>query len=285
MLNIIVQYYNDSNPERQAEVDEAFRRNLDCPWVTQLHNLVEAETDVPDWLAAHPKYAERRLEGRLTYLDAIEYGNESLKGERICLMNADTFVDAESPWFDVRDVDPKIILCQTRHELLSSGELVMDPAYQKSWGRNTQDAWIWLSPIRVPNADFELGRLGCDGAIAHRFKSAGYYVVNRGATLKIGHIDVCRGKTAAQTCAFHSRNASASDYRPAADGWAFVPDIQLTPNLEVLLEHVNPTAFQKYLIASELISTFLEPEPEVLGRAPTPPQIPNDGQSVSEQRA
>ena len=41
MLNIIVQYYNDSDPERQAEIDDAFRRNLECPWVTQLHNLVE----------------------------------------------------------------------------------------------------------------------------------------------------------------------------------------------------------------------------------------------------
>ena len=59
----------------------------------------EPETDVPDWLAAHPKYVERRLQGRLTYLDAIEYGNESLKGERICLMNADTFVDASHPGF------------------------------------------------------------------------------------------------------------------------------------------------------------------------------------------
>ena len=134
MLHIIAQYYNDSNPERQAEVDEAFRRNLDCPWVTQLHNLVEAETDVPDWFAAHPKYAERRLEGRLTYLDAIEYENESLRGERICLMNVDTFVDAESPWFDVREIDPNIILCQTRHELLSSGELVMEPALTKEAG-------------------------------------------------------------------------------------------------------------------------------------------------------
>ena len=58
------------------------------------------------------------------------------------------------------EIDPNIILCQTRHELLRSGELVMDPAYQRSWGRNTQDAWIWQSPIRVPNADFELGTFG-----------------------------------------------------------------------------------------------------------------------------
>ena len=82
----------------------------------------------------------------------------------------------------VRDVDPKIILCQTRHELLSS-ELVM--GLLQRLGRNTQDAWIWLSPIRVPNADFELGRLGCDGAIAHRFKSAGIMWSMR-TTLKSG---------------------------------------------------------------------------------------------------
>ena len=64
-----------------------------------------------------------------------------------------------------------------------------------------------------------------------------------------------------------------------------MPDIQLTPALEVLLEHVNPTSFQKYLIASELISTFLEPEPEVLGKEPKPREIPNAGQAVLERRA
>ena len=63
-----------------------------------------------------------------------------------------------------------------------------------------------------------------------------------------------------------------------------MPDIQLTPDLEVLLEHVNPTSFQKYLIASELISTFLEPEPEVLGKEPKR-EIPNAGQPVVERRA
>ena len=104
MLNIIVQYYNDSNPERQAEIDACFRRNLDCPWVKQLHNLVEPQTCVPAWLQEHPKYVETRLTNRLTYADAIEYGNETLNGERICLMNADTFVDAESPWFEVKDL-------------------------------------------------------------------------------------------------------------------------------------------------------------------------------------
>ena len=99
-------------------------------------------------------------------------------------MNADTFVDAESPWFDVREIDPNIILCQTRHELVDSGELMMEPASPKKLGPEYAGCVDLAEPDPVPNADFELGRLGCDGAIAHRFKSAGYFVVNRGATFK-----------------------------------------------------------------------------------------------------
>ena len=83
MLNIIVQYYNDSNPERQAEVDDA-RRNLTARG-SRSFNLVEPETVVPDWLEAHPKYVERRLLGRLTYLDAIEYGR--MPQGRACLLD------------------------------------------------------------------------------------------------------------------------------------------------------------------------------------------------------
>ncbi len=267
MLHIIVQYYNDSNPKRQAEIDACFQRNLECPWVTKLHNLVEPYTVVPEWLELHPKYVEHRLESRLTYADAIAYGNAQLQGQFICLMNADTFVDAESPWFQIRDISANVVLCQTRHELRESGTLEMESDYQQTWGRNTQDAWVWKSPIVVPNTEFELGRLGCDNAIAHRFKSAGYVTVNRGSQLKIGHIDTCRGKSAAGTCTFHASREKTKAFRPASEGWAFVPDLHLAPKLETLLENVQLSPLHNYMMASELISSLWEPEPEVLGRS------------------
>ena len=266
MLNVIAQYYNDSNPDRQAEIDACFQRNLDCPWVTKLHNLVESYTVVPEWLELHPKYVERRIEGRLTYAHAIDYGNQDLIGQSVCLMNADTFVDAESPWFQIRELSTNVILCQTRHELRESGELQMEPDYLHTWGRNTQDAWVWKSPIVVPNVDFELGRLGCDNAIAHRFKSAGYVTVNRGSQLKVGHIDACRGKSAAGTCTFHASREKTKPYRPASEGWAFVPDLHLAPKLETLLESIELSPLHNYMMASELISSLWEPEPEVLGK-------------------
>ena len=130
MLHIIAQYYNDSNPERQAEIDACFQRNLECPWVTKLHNLVEPSTVVPEWLELHPKYVEHRLESRLTYADAIAYGNAQLQGQSICLMNADTFVDGESPWLQIRDISANVVLCQTRHELRENGILEMERDYQ-----------------------------------------------------------------------------------------------------------------------------------------------------------
>lgn len=48
MLHIIVQYYNDPDPERQAEIDDCFQRNLSCPWVKEVHNLVEPDTGIPE---------------------------------------------------------------------------------------------------------------------------------------------------------------------------------------------------------------------------------------------
>ena len=141
----------------------------------------------------------------------------------------------------------------------------MDPVYLRSWGRNTQDAWLWKSPIKVPNCDFELGRIGCDHAIAHRFKSVGYIIVNQGSRLKIGHIDQCRGKTAMSTCTFHYELDPDCKNRPASEGWAFVPDIHLVPKLDDLLKQVNMSPLHNYVLASELISTLWEPEPEVLG--------------------
>ena len=52
------------------EIDDAFRRNLECPWVTQLHNLVSLKRDTR-LFAAHPKYAERRLEERSLHLSLM----------------------------------------------------------------------------------------------------------------------------------------------------------------------------------------------------------------------
>jgi FkbM family methyltransferase len=59
-MHLILQYYNDPNPERQKEVDFCVQANLENTHIMQVHNLVEEGTQVPSWLADHDKYIECR---------------------------------------------------------------------------------------------------------------------------------------------------------------------------------------------------------------------------------
>ena len=270
MLNVIAQFYEDKDPGRALELEECLRRNLDCPWVSSVHQLVEAQTVLPEWATSHPKLVEQRVEGRLTYAGAFAYANLHLQGKTVCLMNADTFVDPLSSWREIRDLDPRFVLCQSRHDLQADGSLQMSKPLIKGFGAVSQDAWIWRSPLSVPNADFELGRLGCDNAIAHRFKAAGYVLLNRGSVLKIGHIDRCRGKDEIGTVAYHTTHEGKDIQRPAAHGWALVPDMHLVPPPEVLLEKLPSSALQKYMLSAEILSTLWEPTEEVIRQPETP---------------
>lgn len=72
-IHPVIQYCNDSRPERQAEYDDCVRRNLDNPWIAGVHGLVEPNTEVPNWLANHAKYRERRI---VLCLSRHEYGGE-----------------------------------------------------------------------------------------------------------------------------------------------------------------------------------------------------------------
>ena len=50
-----------------------------------------------------------------------------------------------------------------------------------------------------------------------------------------------------------------------------MPDLHLAPKLETLLENVQLSPLHNYMMASELISSLWEPEPEVIGRSEDEP--------------
>ena len=75
----------------------------------------------------------------------------------------------------------------------------MDDNFAKLYHANTQDAWLFKTPLNCndKNIDynFELGFLGCDNAIAERFTKQGYKVINQPLTYKIFHYDIAKCKT------------------------------------------------------------------------------------------
>lgn len=53
---------------------------------------------------------------------------------------------------------------------------------------DSQDTWIYKGKIKDVNANFQLGRLGCDNRIAYEFKKAGYIVKNPAKEIQCCHV-------------------------------------------------------------------------------------------------
>jgi len=115
-IHLIIQYCNDPRPGRQAEYDECLRRNLACPAIVAVHNLVEPQTTVPEEFRGHPKMHEQRLDRWMTYQDAFAHANERLPGEVVAVTNLDIFLDPTSDWSDLGFLSNGVVLCLSRFE-------------------------------------------------------------------------------------------------------------------------------------------------------------------------
>lgn len=269
-LHIIVQYYNDGNTDRQNEYDFCVQANLANPAVAQIHCFLEPTTQVPDWLASNPKYVERRVPGRLTYKQAFDYANTNLIGKTCALMNLDIFLDHNNDWNGASPLfDLSIVFCLSRHEFDGVAASTKDPRLQNFAYANAQDAWVFRSPIFVKDCDFQLGKLGCDNAIAHRFKVSGYIPINSPNEFKIHHFDLCRGKRGDNFLEHHATNSE----RPEDRGYLLLPDYsaleripQKTENgsdvqvisVDKLIEKMGLGQIHRYRIVCDMMSTYIK---------------------------
>lgn len=259
-IHLVVQYCNDRRRRRQAEFNDCVRRNLDNPCVAALHNLVEPETEVPDWLAGHPKYRERRIGHWLTYRAALDYANETLAGETVCLANLDIFLDGpDSDWQAAARLNRDgVVLCLSRHEFDGEGGAHKDPALARLAFASSQDAWLFRAPLAVEDCDFEVGMLGCDNAFAERLKRAGHMPLNAPDRFRIFHVDRVRGKTGQNFLGVHQseRRGRPTNRHPEEDGHYLVPDIDAVHSVDTVLEALKVSKLERYRVICEVMTRF-----------------------------
>jgi hypothetical protein len=269
MINLIIQYVNDSRPARQSEYDECIRRNLANPHVKAVHNLQErVDVLVPNEFKDHGKYRQRELGKWMTYGDAFEYARSALSGEICAVINLDIFLDDKANWPLMRQtLQQKIVFCLSRTEFNPNGTSFRDP-FLKSWAfANSQDAWMFRAPLEnVNHCDFCVGTLGCDNAIAHRIKQAGYLPVNAPQQFKIFHLDRVRGKTLQNQYEIYARERKSPRCYPEREGQYLLPDIDMIRSVDQLLQSVNATDLQRYEVICDVFNKFIKLRSPKIGR-------------------
>jgi hypothetical protein len=259
-IHLIIQYCNDPRPARQAEYDECVRRNLANPHIAAVHNLVEAQTNVPEEFRAHAKHRLHTLPRWMTYRDAFEYANRNLAGEIAAIANLDIFLDPASPWEMAAEwLDKGIVLCQSRTEFAPDRPPFKDPEFDMMFYANSQDAWIFRAPLEVPDCEFEIGELGCDNAIAERIKRAGRIPVNLADRFRIFHYDQARGKSFANQKEVHrEERANRPQRHPEEQGQYLVPNMDQAKSIDLMLRGLGVGEFERYQVFCDVLSHFLK---------------------------
>lgn len=256
-IHLIIQYCNDSRPQRQAEYDECLRRNLAHPAIVAIHNLVEHSTTMPEEFRGHPKLREHSLDRWMTYQDAFAYANEHLQDQIVAITNLDIFLDPTSGWDDLSILANGVVLCLSRFEWDIDGRVFRDPGFEQCGFANSQDAWVFQAPFDVPDCDFEIGTLGCDNAIADRIKRAGRIPVNAAIRYRIFHYDRFRGKSSAnQQEVYREDGADRPRRRPEENGQYILPDIDQVRSVDQLLAALRVPDLERYRVLCDVMSRF-----------------------------
>jgi hypothetical protein len=259
-VHVIVQYCNDPRPPRQAEYDECVRRNLDNPHVAAVHNLVEPATKVSDTIRTHTKYRKHALPRWMTYRDAFDYAAANLAGEIVAIANLDIFLDPAGRWDQAGQLlDQGIVLCLSRIEFAIDRPPFKDPGLSQMAFANSQDAWVFRSPLEVPDCDFEIGELGCDNAIAERIKRAGRVPVNLADRFRIFHYDRARGKEFANQHEVHAaERANRPRRHPERAGQYLVPNMDQLKSVDEVLNALNVPELKRYQIICDVFSHLVK---------------------------
>lgn len=257
-IHVIVQSYDEPRPERRAELVECVRRNLDNAQIAAVHDLLEAETSVPEPIRGHPKYRRHRIGRRLTYAEAVAYANRRLAGEIVCLCNLDIILDPASDWASAGKLaEDGIVLCLSRHEF--DGRTVFrDPDLGLATA-HSQDAWVFRPPIEIADCDFELGMMGCDNAFAERLKRSGHIPLNWPRAFRILHYDRSRGKHGGNALSVHAAEAPGPtvNRHPEERGYYLLPDLDAARSIDRLLDALEVPELERYRIACDLLSRFV----------------------------
>lgn len=263
-VHLLIDFYTDGRQDRHEELVSSVRRNLANPAVIAVYNLGADEHRPPCDVVAHPKYRAHPMNRRLTFHDAFSFANAFLCGAFVGICNLDISLDPRSDWATAEDIVRKenIVLCQSRTELASDGSVFLDPTFQRLAYANAQDAWFWIAPFSVPGSNFELGTLGCDNAVADRIRRAGRTPVNFGSRFKINHLDLCRGKSGANTNTIHRQEATTRDVMysryPEREGYFLMPDFDAVASLDQVTAALGLSPLQKYQLICETMTRFIK---------------------------
>lgn len=200
---LIQQYYVPDDKMRRKEINYCLKKNVSSGLFDKIVLLNEKMYDKYDCSVIDNDVVEQVIIGsRLTYFKAMDFAKKSLpQYSYVVLANSDIYFNNTLNSMLKLNME-KTFLALLRFDL--KGDL-FDKDYQDIhiFGprADSQDTWIWQNTPQFnpkPEADFPLGKKGCDNAITSIFLKQKYRVLNPAFSIQTIHVHMSEMRTYSQ---------------------------------------------------------------------------------------
>lgn len=191
MFNLIINYFECGNSQRQKEYDLCLRENLKNEHISKIF-LFSTTKKPPN----HDKIRVLSIPKEPSVQDMLSFANKSLIEQPCIIANSDIVFD--NTLSEIGDLSG-LFLALTRWEEDVYGKKLS--LYNPPWGSEvSQDSWIFKSPfVPCERLGFPLGFLGADGRLSFVANKSGLKVINPSKIVITRHIHTCNYRTRAKT--------------------------------------------------------------------------------------
>jgi hypothetical protein len=172
--------------DRQKEYEYCLQKNLANPCVQRIYLFAEDrefEEKTDPELFRNEKLIIVHHFKRITFQELFTFANDYLN-MLVAICNSDIFMDDSVGRLMNFDMVNVFIVLSRAFDVTKDSIIECTPA---RWG-DSQDTWIYRTPIRIKNCDFGLGIKGCDNRLIYEARMAGYRVINPVTTIKTYHV-------------------------------------------------------------------------------------------------
>jgi hypothetical protein len=190
-LVVYTQYYRAKSADRQQELDECLRRNLNHPGINRV--MLFLESDSPPLPTATVPVEIIRSNERMTYAAWFRWVQKQDDGIAL-LLNSDIYLDEGLENLRQTFDRPDVFLALTRYNPRLQGLHLNDYPH---W---TQDVWGVRADAELPESllhtsSFPLGFPGCDNRIAYVMWSHGFHVRNPSYHVRSVHLQASTARS------------------------------------------------------------------------------------------
>ena len=173
-LHLIINYFVSPHLKRLSEYNNAVLTNINNKYISKLHIFTKDKKDIRFPSGKIKVIADN---DRPTFKEMMNYANQ-LNGY-VIIANLDIAFN-DTLRFIPKFVNEETCIALTRYDNKAGKWKLFDR-------NDSQDAWIFMIPIKKVNADFCLGQRGCDNVLAGKL-SKHYKVINPAGTINSMHM-------------------------------------------------------------------------------------------------